>query len=645
MMPRLAPLTAKELMWHTDTNWANPLWWLRAMRSVFWTLIPRRQRWSQAPVARPPVARPGALWTLLSFIHILLFVAIPLSGLSLEVVDASTYTMNSARVYGPNETSFNARLWVDFPRGIRREWESSRQTSPTRGALLYAPHGTKDVSTTYFEDQAIEAARNSDGTEICFFAGPAVREPIWGEAWGMSANISCMPTPLNQLQMIKSDGYHSSVNVCSSQEHCEFEWLDTGDASRMNEGRKHQLNIPAWLNESRPLEVTSGLQSHSLLAAADGWSTMFLELLPKANRSPYSHVNNHDNWTFDHIVRAAPSESVTNSMFEMILWQGGASEFVLEEDEIFKSYKKHPSSLVIVHNGTTNLLHSYGANYSGSFAGFGVHCDIKSAVGTASLDPDRRTFSKFVRGKAAPGTPKWWYSVDMAPVQIQAMASIAGNQHWGNLNGTLAPREMVDMDRFLTDSTLAGIHRAIGSTTLPRDNYSFLLYPTLTPENLTLAIYKLLGESVISVMGDGGVDPWTSPTIHAIEPAKYIRSGAVPWQLVLSLLAVWAMSTSLSAIFAALLVGPRWAPTLNGFELFKFGAQYQEEVHRFEAVDFRECTGSLSAIPGMIGTLPGCELDGSSNLGFVGLSNNVAPRRRGVAYTLDRPKAAMAEPV
>lgn len=633
MMPHLAPPTAKELMWHTDTNWANPLWWLRAMRSVLWMLVPRRQRWSQSPIARPSL-----LWTLLSFIHISLFLAIPLSGLSLEVVDASTYTMNPVRIYGPNETSFNARGWLDFPRGIRREWESGRQTSPTRGALLYAPHGIRNISATYFDDQAIEAARNSDGAEIRVFAGPAVRETIWGEAWGMSANISCLPTPVDQLQMIRSDGYNSSVNICSTRERCEFEWLDVGDASRMNEGFEHILNVPAWLNESRQLEPQSGLQSHSLLAAADGWSTMFLQLLPNASRTPYSLVNNHDNWTFDHIVRAAPSDDITNSMFEMLLWQQGASEYI-PEDEIFKSFRKHPSPLMIVHNGTTSLLHSFGANYSGSFAGFGVHCDIKSAVGTATLDPDTRTFSKFVRGKAATGIAGFFYPMDLAPVQIQAMASIAGNQHFGNLNGTLGPKDMVDVDRVLTESTWVGIHRAIGSTALPRDGYAFLAYPTLTPENLTLAMYKLLGESVISVMGEGGVMPWTSPSIHATKPAKYIRPGAVPWQLVLSLLAVWAISTSLGAISTALLVGPRWAPTLNGFELFKFGAQYQEEVHQLEAVDFRECTGSLSAIPGMIGILPGCEKDGPSDLRFVGLSNDVSPRLREVTYTLNRRKA------
>jgi hypothetical protein len=636
MVPYLAPLNARELMWHTDTYWANPLGWLRALRSVFWRLTTRNRPASHFY----PAPMPSALWILLALIHAFLFVAIPLSGLSLEVVDGFTYGTRPARLYGPNETTFNSRLWVALPQGIRREWESGRQTSPSRGALLYAPHKTRNASATYYEDQAIEASRNPNGTVIHIFAGPAVRESIWGEAWGMSVSISCTPTPLDQLQMIKSDGQTFSVNACSSKEGCDFQWLNAKNATTMSDVRERCLDVPVWLNETRPLAITSGLQSHSLMAAADGWSTTCMEHALNASQSAHNRLSNHDNWTFDHVVKGTPAEEVTNSMFELLLWQSGASQFGTSEDEIFEDYKAHPSPLVTVHNGTTPILQNNGTDFSGSYIGLGVHCDIKSAVGTATLDPDQRTFSNFKRGKAAPSDIWFFFPVDLAPLQIQAISSIAGNQHWGNLNGSLAPREALDESRTLTDSTLAGMHRAIGSTVLPRSGFAYPLYPTLTPENLTLAMYKLLGESVIGLMGEGGVNPWISPTIKVLAPSKYIRPGAVPWQFVLTLLAIWAISTSCSALFAIIHSGPRWAPTLSGFELFKFGAQFRDEVHQLESVDYDRCT-SLMTMPGMVGVLPGRGTLGSeSHLGFIGLSDVVADKREGIRYTLNRRKAA-----
>jgi hypothetical protein len=634
MTPYLAPSTARELMWHADANWANPLWWLRALRSLFWKLFTLIRHENTGPRSVP---RPGALWMLLSLVHILLFVAVPLSGLSMEVTDAFRYSPKSALIHGPNETSFNGRMFIDISRRVRRNWVSGRKTSPSNGALLYAPHGTRKVTTTYFEDQATEAARNANGTTIRIFAGPAVREPIWGEAWGLSANISCIPTPLDQLQMIKSDAHTSAVNVCSTQNGCEFQWLEAAKIPPMNIYREPVLNVPLWLNESRSINLPIGLQAYSLLAAADGWSTMLLDHSSNATISPYNQVSNHDDWTFDHIVGGAPPENVTNSMFEVLLWQAGGSDvYGTTDDEAFKDLIRNPSGLVIIHNGTIDLLEMVDANYSGIFAGFGVHCDIKSAVGRAGLNPDDRTFFKFERGKAAPEAV-FPFPVNMAPLQIQSVASLAANQKMGNINDGLAPHEESS-----GETTLAAAHRAIGSTVVPRADGkygAYLYYPTLTTENLTLAMYKLLGESVISLMDEGGISPWTSPTIHTLTPARYLRPGAVPWRPVLTLLAIWAFSTSLSALYSLLFVGRRWAPTLSGFELFKFGAEYQDEVHQFVTVDLQGCNESLAAIPGMVGVLPGHGSADAEDLGFIGLSEVVADRRAEVKYTLDREMA------
>ena len=62
-------------------------------------------------------------------------------------------------------------------------------------------------------------------------------------------------------------------------------------------------------------------------------------------------------------------------------------------------------------------------------------------------------------------------------------------------------------------------------------------------------------------------------------------------------------------------LGRRWAGILDGFEMFRFGAEWQKEVWRFEERDFMG-NESLREIPGLIGDMQPENRD----RGFVGLS-------------------------
>lgn len=637
MIPRMAPLTARELMWHADNNWANPLWWLRALRSSFWVLLIHIRHRSHASISMP-----GVLWVFLSLAHILIFVAIPLSGLSFEVGDGFAYSIEPARVYGPNASTFNGRRFINFSRMIRRNLETGRQTSPSSGGLFYAPHGTEKVSMTYFDDQAVEAARNADGANIQVFAGPEVREPVWGTPWGISANISCIPTRVDQLQMIRHNGHNSSVRICSTVGGCKLEWRDTLEVSKVN-AKNTELDLPVWFNESGNLGLLHAVQYYFLLAAADGWTETRTGGYPDTSSHPYNRLSNHDDLTFDHVIKGSSPEDVTNAMLEVILWQARP---IVEPDnpsaEIFENYWTNNSPVVSTHNGSSKSfdeLHFIGPS---EYVGFGVHCDIQSAVGSARVDPDQRTFSNFERGKAYHGPGPYGANSSAGSLQTQALAAMAGTVFLSGIWGPLEPQEAT-----IIDSTVVAVHRAIGSdewSAWSQGKSGGLPYPPLTTENLTLGLYKLLGESVIALMSNGGGPPFASSDIYKLAPAKYLRSGVVPWQFVLCLLALWAISTSIAALYAVSFGGRRWAPTLSGFELFKFGAQYRDEIHQFQNLEFEQCSEPLKAIPGMIGVLQGGTATNTPNLTFIGLSKNVAHQRGGARRILDRQKAARAQP-
>lgn len=159
-----------------------------------------------------------------------------------------------------------------------------------------------------------------------------------------------------------------------------------------------------------------------------------------------------------------------------------------------------------------------------------------------------------------------------------------------------------------------------------------IIHRVLRPDDLQVAILKLLSEDVISYMDLGGQDMWKG-NLYRLKPVKYLRPGIIPWKWVLGLLVLWTTLTVPASV--CMLFTRRWATTLSGFELYKFGARNAMEVNDFQGTQFWECE-SLRTIPGMVGMVPG--MAPASSYGLVGLSECRAnPKAR---YTFDQMKAA-----
>lgn len=558
MNPRLAPHSAMELMWHADNNWNNLLWWLRAVRNNFMaTMRPNSHHISQ----------PGGLWWALTFVTVLIFVAIPLSGLTMELTDAFAYSINKVLIVGPTPDNFNFLRHVDLPNQIRASWRSGRFTTPSDSSILYAVEGSLNVSKTYYQDQL---SKSEESTMIQIFAGPAVHEPVVGSAWGLSANISCRPTPRGQLKIADVHDYNQYT-------------LKVNDETTEKIG---------WLNETAShLGIL-----YSLTAASDG--TWYGD-------SPYCKISNHDVMTLDNDTR--PLTDVTTGLLEVYLWQGvDQLDNPQYHDDIMDQLLKSDSELI-------SISHASAPDDPEKIipvAGFGVQCEITSAVGTAEVDPAHRTFSSFQRGSSkSTGTDQMAYGI-----QVQAYRTIA------NFNATSYkpnPRDPLD-------STLIAAHFALGilpgRNNIDRDfsNDLNVAFPALTPANLTIAMYKLLGESVIALMGPGMHTP-TYGDLYGLTPVKYLKPGVIPWKPVLILLSMWTALIVSTSVWMAF--NRRWATSLNAFEFFKFGAQYTNDVNNFSSVKFEKCE-RLRTIPGMVGILSR-EISGG-NEGFIGLSNEGA---------------------
>jgi hypothetical protein len=582
MHPLLAPASTMQLFWHSDFNWANVIWWLRGIRQVF----------IRGPRSR---SSPGGLWWLLVFNTVLLWIAIPLSGLTMEVTNGFAPGSRTATIFGPSPLFFNYKGLTDMPKQIRGNWRSGRPTTPGDASIFYAPKGTFNVSNTYYNDMI----KSSNRTErIQIFAGPAVTEPVSGDAWGLEANITCRPVRKDDLRLISVSGFgdYSIYTAFVNNSTGSFAPA-TGDNAWIPD---REIIKPLWINETGlyNLETVS-----SFIVATEG---------THIEGSPYDTTSGFDNETIDALTR--PETEATIALFEMYLWQAVDVQ----------SNTTDPTMEGLLHNNSDLLtVDTFWYNYDDfnnvfavSAVGFGVQCECQSAVGNATVDPATRTYSSFNRGIAATSIG----AGEVYGIQVQAIESI-GEWSWeflnpSNDNGTLTidySYSLTPRDANSTDSTLLAANLAIGN--LPYDTYSpnetftsFLntgnsIFPALTPDNLTLAIHRLLGEAVIETMSSGGQQPWNGQ-LYALDSAIYLRPGVIPWQFVLSLLTLWTVSIVSVSIWT--LFTKRWSATLDGFEFFKFGGQYHDVIQDLDGNEFRECKVlAQKDMPGMVGMLYG----------------------------------------
>jgi hypothetical protein len=151
-----------------------------------------------------------------------------------------------------------------------------------------------------------------------------------------------------------------------------------------------------------------------------------------------------------------------------------------------------------------------------------------------------------------------------------------------------------------------------------------LRQPFIEPARLTLAIYMIFGETA-SAMMSGGPSNWTSEQLLSLEPVDDLKSDKVKWPVVIGLLSVWAAITALPQL---MFLRRRWSSTLDGFEIFRFGAANEivAQTKQFRSNDFME-NEVLRRLPGMIGGL-----DPDKEAGFIGLSKSTAFPDRGYVH-------------
>ena len=589
-----------HLMWHADDNWANPLWWLRAFRSVS---ISAMLHTKGSKTSRYLVSKPGGLWWALSATSFLVFLAVPLSGLTMELTTVSAPTSNKAAILGPNPATFNLKGIINIPQIARGNWRAGRRTTPADSSFFYAPKGTTNVSTEYYHDQIQDTTTRWLQT----FLPPSVDGLVTGSVWGMLTNISCEAVLPEKLKLMKVAN-NGSISV--------YDQHRDGQPVYFPYDRPAE-SAPLFVNETATWMNTV---QYSMLAKADGtWygSTMY-----------DSNVNtNHDYQTFDGASGRTPASDATTGLLEIYLKQA----FAPGQKDSTMTYllNSHLPSIQVFQQELVTSVNDGLRSFD--FAAFGVQCKVQSEMGRASIDPATRTYSSFTGNQSAINDGG---DDDVYPPQVQAVEAL------GNYDPT--GYEFKPSEGTRSFSTWLSLHlatriSAYRNITCETATCNFLgsggiyAYPALTPENVTLAAYKLLGETVIAIMGPGNQQPWFED-LYTFETITWLKPGIVPWQLVIALLGIWTllvMSASLVALFSK-----RWTPALSGFNFFCSGAQYADNINTFTSRRF-EGNEALRSIPGLVGSMEGTEK--GSDMAFIGLSDYMA--KQDGEFVFDRPKA------
>lgn len=588
MHPKLAPKNARQLMWHADRDWGSPTGWWKVLVAISHYIF--RMATSRKPVKW---MGPAPLWFYLAFSSILLYVGVPMSGLSMNQATAMRHGSRYVDIIGVNQTTFDLRAANSLAEQIGAIWRQGRATTPQGAAIFYAPEGTPNVSGMYYEDaiQAIyqDALLGSSARmnqTVTIFSGPEVAERAFGRAWGFMATISCAPVhPYTGLRLLNV----TSVNHWRYMNGATFETI----------GNFTPGGTPLFADASETL----GVNYQYVLATDDDIDGVSMDY---------------------HNAALLPRHGTA----EVVMWQAYNETDGDLPDQAFQDLVEHP------------LVVASMANNGLTYLGFGVRCTAVSDVGHAALDATTNTFSGFV-GEAS-STERGGLPAQLTHYPgVMTLTSLAYAAMANVFLGFVGPGGNNCDSTFTTlcNGWASANAATDGVPTINGRSRNFQP-PTISPERMALAMHKLLGQVAATVMGTGPGNwtccapdaKWPGLGLYGLEPANDLVPGIVPYRLVLWVLSFWAVVTVLPQLWPPFL-RRRWGDTLDGFTMFRLGAECTEAVHRLEGLDM-EVAGeadALEEVPGMVGDMN--PNSGSRVAGFVGLSFRRAATTRDKPYT------------
>jgi hypothetical protein len=255
----------------------------------------------------------------------------------------------------------------------------------------------------------------------------------------------------------------------------------------------------------------------------------------------------------------------------------------------------------------TDLYGEYQLNYTNRMEvlpAIGVRCKVSSAVGMANIDGRTSTYTDFERSD----TPNPHLDTCMPRMDMAAPAGIIDGSMFDPASG-----EWVN-NIFRSINTPAALtaNRTSPNDPASNEDVQYIQLAYMQASDLRHSLLRTYPAYVNELMFNGGFGyssengvqnvTFQNMNVTAFESKKVFESGVINLWVPGALLIVWAIgSVTLNVLYG---FRRRWSATLDGYSMFRFGADLAERVRdRPEFginMGFEDCH-VLRDIPGLIG--------------------------------------------
>jgi len=560
MEPGWAPSNAMQIMMHCERSWGGPGGWLAVARKVF--LLWRRHD--------HPTQWPSKLWVVLASLSALPYIALPLSGLCMELSDGFVDSNGGpVVVIGRNYTTFERRIDDDMIKQATERWRSASVPFIPGQGVAYAPEMADRRNNDWsFLDTLPHTLPVDHGIHEIFLV-PQASSPIHGTAWGVVLRYNCSVVS----RMLDFTILNHRTGKRENKTHIPGT-TDTYIMGRNQSFGGQVFNLQAYME--------LGSSSYEGLATTWSWFQRY-------------HDPGSTNYTpppYD----AAAGRLESNEVLEVALWQSINTHTDEPPVTHFTPNMDLESTIPELGHEIESLVP--GTNESlGYMPAIGARCTSNSAVGAATIDGRRFTFRDFRPGTTLPAaessdnTAAVRFSCAIPPIILQETPSepVVAPEEW--LYGLFASSQQS------TSLVTTGQKRA---WLAPSPLQPSSLVRSLLQAHASYAL-QLEYDSQYGIPGAGG---YVDVNVTALPADKVLSAGVVPPVFVVVLLLAWAVISSTMGCWYGF--RRRWSQVLDGYSMFRFGADCGDFVRSRpdfgSAADFENCD-ALRRIPGMVGNL------------------------------------------
>jgi hypothetical protein len=570
---------ATKLMLHADKTWSGPGGWLKTFK---WALGSRMD-------GRRYRRLPSGLWFVLAMPSMLVFIAWPLSGLTMEVTQGYYHASSATRanMTGFYYNTFNERDPDEAYVNAALLWRSVQAARVPGQGIIYTPEGY-DRSKSAFLGQLPALLPKDDGIPLMFLAAQSSK-PTEGSVWGLLLQYNCsIIDKAEDFSIINKVAKVSKPKAFADGGNTVFVMNQTDGSWASNSNAFVKIGVDVWPRNKTDMSIAAFFAPHMndcYFNTADGF-----EDYPGMYQEQVS---------------------------ELELWQSLqegdiSSNTPLSYDFSIKDPVKGYDTIHNVRDFRGLSVKDYSKSEPLPMTAIGVKCKASSSLGSADINGVSSTYSNFQRTDTPVSTV--YDTFDKCARRLNAAVphqilthSTLGQQWFSSLfKSSDAPPPFYGHKQFNTSvgEFLVGIRLEKYN---PRVQLGYL-----QAEQLRRSLLHAYASYAVSLMYSGEQAYTTqngykltflNPNATEFQSGQVIKPGGMPAIIPLALFGIWAIiSSALGMVYG---FRRRWTETLDGHTTFRIGAELTDHDRRVllrtTNIGVKQDDAALDVIPGLAG--------------------------------------------